>query len=745
MRSEVMRRRDWCAVWLLVIACSPGGEGGGQAVVAREPAQPPPMASGGSGGSDLAPNPNSQGDLFGSGSDLACPSGCAFREEPLLDEGVSEADIAPFAASSEFQSGSVCVLEPQLSTAELPGALFPRNWLRPRFRWASSGGETLWEIRMQTPDQPDELRAYTRYDEWAIPKDVWRKMRDIKTPITVTIRGVGPGGGISGARGDFQIAPVDAGGSLVFWATTSSVVDYAQASSRLLGFSLGDEAKGTDTDEAVGPTLTAAEVTTGNVPGEDGAKPRGFYACGDPARPTCTAQPNNPACCNPTGFEFGAVECVGCHISTPDGKAVLFTDNWPWNKVAASIEPETRGALPATVTPYAANLLKQPWLGMQAMSPAFFSTEPGGQRILITSYGTEAAGDATPRTPWDPRFANGQGPTRHQLAWFDLAADDPTNPIPEQIPPDPPLPGQQQNIYQVRDQRAAAVGNARGTGFGLLTTAGEQRSAVTPAWSHSGATIAYVSTDVSSTDGHPDWTANEADIFTVSYNNRAGGTVTPLRGAADENYLEYYPDYSADDAFITFVRAPNPSPQARGRCVPRQDGNGIVTPCPPADLGENPDGPYYNRNGEIYIVPSAGGEPIRLIANDPVSCTAETSRGSINSWPKWSPRVARDEAGGKTYYFLMFSSGRSFPGAFELPRARLTPNISNKSSQLYMAAIVVDDATQAVTTYPAVYLWNQNITVDAQGNGRSEPTSNLTPAWDDFSIPPVRVERPPPR
>jgi hypothetical protein len=62
-----------------------------------------------------------------------------------------------------------------------------------------------------------------------------------------------------------------------------------------------------------------------------------------------------------------------------------------------------------------------------------------------------------------------------------------------------------------------------------------------------------------------------------------------------------------------------------------------------------------------------------------------------------------------------------------------------------MAAIVVDDATQAVTTYPAVYLWNQNTTVDANGEGHIEPTSNLTPAWDDFSIPPVPVVTQPPR
>ena len=53
-----------------------------------------------------------------------------------------------------------------------------------------------------------------------------------------------------------------------------------------------------------------------------------------------------------------------------------------------------------------------------------------------------------------------------------------------------------------------------------------------------------------------------------------------------------------------------------------------------------------------------------------------------------------------------------------------------------MAPIVVDPAGN-VTTYPAIYLWNQNILVDATGNATIQQTSNLTPAWDDFSIPEV--------
>jgi hypothetical protein len=381
--------------------------------------------------------------------------------------------------------------------------------------------------------------------------------------------------------------------------------------------------------------------------------------------------------------------------------------------------------------------MKQPWLGMQALSPAHFSTEPGGERILLTSYGIR------PNPVTEP-FYN-QQPTRHELAWFNLAAEDPTplTPIPEVFPLG-------MEYGEVRNLRQQKVGAARGVAWGPLATIGENFNAVTPTWSNDGVDIAYVSTNISSTDGHPDWTASTADVRVVPYNGRGGGASVPLQGASDPGFLEYYPEYSADDAFIAFTRAPAPTIQSR--CVPRQDANGVVTPCAPQDLGENPDGPYYNRNGEIHIVPRGGGALTRLAANDPVSCSGETARGSINSWPRWSPgsrqldgSIGPHQANGKTYYFLIFSSARQYPGSFELPRARLTPAISNKSSQLYMAPIMVDELGN-VTTYGAVYLWNQNVLVDvATGTSSIQPTSNLTPAWDDFSIPTVPTVFEPPR
>jgi len=271
------------AVGLSVVACSPGGSGKTASVVAINRFDDPKQTPTGKGGADQGPQTSDQGDLFGGDSELGCQNGCAFTAAPLLDDGVSAADIAPFAASADFKIGSLCVVEPQLSRDGQPGALFPGNWLRPRFRWTSTGGETLWEIRLHSDGQPEDLRAYTRTrpnetdTQWLVPKDVWKKMHDFTKPVTVTIRGLGAGGVFTGVSGDFEIAPVDASGSLVFWATTSSVVDYTQASSRLQGFSLADVGKNTETDEAVAETLSAEEVQTRAIPGEDGAQARGAY------------------------------------------------------------------------------------------------------------------------------------------------------------------------------------------------------------------------------------------------------------------------------------------------------------------------------------------------------------------------------------------------------------------------------------------------------------------------------------
>ena len=52
-----------------------------------------------------------------------------------------------FGAADNMGTTGACVLEPQLAQGTDPGALFPANWLRPRFRWQPLAGENLWEVR----------------------------------------------------------------------------------------------------------------------------------------------------------------------------------------------------------------------------------------------------------------------------------------------------------------------------------------------------------------------------------------------------------------------------------------------------------------------------------------------------------------------------------------------------------------------------------------------------------------------
>jgi hypothetical protein len=182
--------------------------------------------------------------------------------------------------------------------------------------------------------------------------------------------------------------------------------------------------------------------------------------------------------------------------------------------------------------------------------------------------------------------------------------------------------------------------------------------------------------------------------------------------------LEYYPSYSADDQLIAFTRAPTPS-------------------------AASPDGPYYNRHGEVMVIPPAGGTPTPLAANDPGTCGGDSmATGLINSWPKWSPDAF--VAYGKTYYFLIFSSARKysdeFSQQFKLPTNPLSAFKGlTDSSQLYLAAVVVDNTTKAITTYPAVYIWNQNRAPGAGGTAAGLKYSNLTPAWDPIKLPALMI------
>jgi hypothetical protein len=213
-----------------------------------------------------------------------------------------------------------------------------------------------------------------------------------------------------------------------------------------------------------------------------------------------------------------------------------------------------------------------------------------------------------------------------------------------------------------------------GTAYGSLTREGDMRAAGAPTWSHDGANIVYVSNDTMTTGRLG---RGEADLFSVPYNGKAGGMAKAIPGASDANFEEYYPTFSSDDKLLAFDRIPK-------------------------------DTDMYNAGpAEVYVIPPSGPDATRLKANDPPACSGKTSPGITNSWPKWSPEA--QTIGGKTYYWLIFSSRRSEAGR----------------PQLYITGVVTTPGAPPAT-YGALYLWNQ-----------PEAENNHTPAWDVFKIPPT--------
>jgi hypothetical protein len=242
---------------------------------------------------------------------------------------------------------------------------------------------------------------------------------------------------------------------------------------------------------------------------------------------------------------------------------------------------------------------------------------------------------------------------------------------------DPPDDGSSQLVWVDLEAQS-------GSAMGTIARTGDARYAGAPAWSHDGNTIAYVSTNANR-DGRlddPDSFGgdHQADIWLVPYNNKAGGNATALHGADTPGPREYYPSWSPDDHFIALTKT------ATGNM-------------------------YNSKGAEVFVIPSAGGTAKRLTANDPPACTGKTSPGVTNSWPKWAPQ-ATTASGGRTFYWIVFSSTRD----------------PNGNPQLYISPVVVD-AQGKVTTYSALYLWNQPAS-----------ENNHTPAWDYFQIPPPPVQ-----
>jgi hypothetical protein len=617
-----------------------------------------PNLGGDDGGGSSSGGGNCDGSLVGCGGPLCDPMNPCndFPANPVYDNGApSNAGQLFGPAGSGNASGGPCLVEPQVGDANSPGALYPNNWLRPLFLLTPPSGQDLFEIRLHTAAEVHDLVVYTKSTQWKMPKDMWAAIaaRVEGIPITVTVRSVSSNGGTpsTGSSGDFSIAPASAAGAMVYW--TTAAFDNNANNTTLQGFHVGDEGVTTAlTTQQVQQQVRAEPLDGGNL------------------------QP----------YATNGVFCIGCHTSTPDGLYVGFTAQWPWANALASVQADggvgsappwlTKGAI-SNLSPningyYAPPTVNQVMMGIQTFSAGHYTP---GDRVVVASVGA-AWNSLSLQDPGKPTGVVSQ------LAWFDLEY---TGQPPMGAPYSPWQSSQLTSPLVVAPCNGSTSGCASTTsptgGWGVLARTGDPNSAGSPNWSHDGKTIAYSSTDVGTKDGRLDCSATpncKSDVMLVPYGNRLGGAATPLQGASDAAFNEYYPAFSPDDQFIAYNRVPS--------------GTSM----------------YAQPKAEVYVVASGGSGPVRLNGNDPAACTNTTSPGVQNTWPKWAPGPSTG-SDGKIYYWVTFSSSRS----------PLAPG----KQQLYVSGIVLDPATKTIQTYPAIYLWNQDATVN-----------NLIPAWDNFAI-----------
>jgi hypothetical protein len=365
---------------------------------------------------------------------------------------------------------------------------------------------------------------------------------------------------------------------------------------------------------------------------------------------------------------------------------VAYNDGWPWNGMISAITADQVGAVPDYVTPGGQVVLNMPWQGIMTFSREHWEQ---GHRVVVTT--TSQAGDITWEwgTPSDTNET-----TSTQLIWIDLATPRPTADEAALLDTD---------TNALRETVFPELG---GVAFGVIARNGDSRAAIAPDWSHDGQSILYTST-TTARDGRVG-AMNDTDIYLVGFNGGSGGDAHPVTAAAQAGVAEYYPDFSADDALVAFNRIEGVS-GLTGDIYARTEGEIWIAPIA--------DGAVTAGGGEIAV-----GGAIRLRANDAHACTSERSPGMFNSWPKWSPVAHHVDETNTTYYWLIFSSGRE--ARFVFDDNWQTPDKDRRYTQLYMAPLTVTDGE--VTTYPALYLWNQD-----------QDTSNYTPAWDDFNIPEV--------
>jgi len=253
----------------------------------------------------------------------------AFPKDPIITGGAPSDAADQFANGAEGGSDGPCMIEPSQD------AMYPKNWIHPRFRWSITHNETLFEIRMHVANQMNDLIVYTAKKTWTMDDQIWTLLRDQSNdlPIDVKVRSLENGTIHVGTKEQVSIAPVDAPGSVVYWTTASGGSAF---NATLKGFTIGNE--------KISTVLTPPQVNANNA-------------------------------------------CVACHTSTPDGKYVgvnLAPSNGGGGWATADLRSiDGKATQPSFITQAAKDLLARPMTQLPIFSKSHWQD---GDHVMGATY-----------------------------------------------------------------------------------------------------------------------------------------------------------------------------------------------------------------------------------------------------------------------------------------------------------------------------------------------------------------------
>jgi hypothetical protein len=141
-----------------------------------------------------------------------------FPPDPIIAPGAPPSAPTLFGTAGRA-TGAPCIMSPE------PGTLMPRNWLRPRFEYTPTADENLFEITLTVPSFAHHLVIYTTARSYTLDASLWDGLRvsvnDQSVGVSVRSLTLSGSGTVQNppsppATADFNVAPVDAPGKIVY-------------------------------------------------------------------------------------------------------------------------------------------------------------------------------------------------------------------------------------------------------------------------------------------------------------------------------------------------------------------------------------------------------------------------------------------------------------------------------------------------------------------------------------------------